>query len=338
MNKDIFKDGVKWGIIGVGDVCEVKSAPAMNLIEGSKLVAVMRRNAEKAADFAKRHSVPKWYADADALINDPEVNAIYIATPPDTHAFYTLKVAAAGKPVYVEKPMARNHQECIDMVTACEKAQVPLYVAYYRRELEIYKTVKRLITEGVVGDVRFVDIKVHKPLQPDIVGASASKDNWRINPEISGGGYFHDLGSHQLDLMDFLFGKITQTYGFASNQAEKYGAEDIVLGSFHFENGIIGQGTWCFNAPLSSETELTTIHGSKGQISFTFFSNFHIALNIDGKRKKILKFDMPKHIQQPLIQTIVDDLQGKGKCISTGNSAMRTNWVMEQLSKRIDKK
>ena len=151
MDKSLFKNGVNWGIIGVGDVCEVKSAPAMNLIKGSKLVAVMRRNAEKAANFAKRHGVPKWYDDADALINDPDVNAIYIATPPDSHAFYALKVAAAGKPVYIEKPMARTHQECLNMVEACEKAHVPLFVAYYRRELEIYKTVKRLITEGVIG-------------------------------------------------------------------------------------------------------------------------------------------------------------------------------------------
>jgi predicted dehydrogenase len=336
MDKNPFKNGVNWGIIGVGDVCEVKSAPAMNLVKNSKLVAVMRRNAEKGADFANRHGVPKWYDNADALINDHEVNAIYIATPPDTHAFYTLKAAAAGKPVYVEKPMARTHQESLDMVNACKKANVPLFVAYYRRELEIYKTVKQFLTEGVIGDVRFVDIKVHKPLQPDIVGASGSKDNWRIMPEVAGGGYFYDLGAHQLDLMDFLFGKIKTAHGFATNQAGLYPAEDIVLGNFQFENGILGQGSWCFNAPLSSECELTIIHGSKGQLSFTFFSNFHIDLKIDGKEKEILKFDMPKHIQQPLIQTIVDDLQGNGTCISTGISGARTNWVLEQICKKTE--
>ncbi len=335
MDKNPFKNGVNWGIIGVGDVCEMKSAPAMNLIKGSKLVAVMRRNAEKAADFAKRHGVPKWYSDADALINDPDVNAIYIATPPDAHAFYTLKAAAAGKPVYVEKPMARTHQECLAMINACEKASVPLFVAYYRRELEIFKTVKRLITEGVIGDVRFVDIKMHKALKPDILTNIIGSDNWRVNPDVAGGGYFYDLGSHQLDLMDFLFGKITSAFGFAANQTGQYPAEDIVLGNFQFENGIIGQGSWCFNAPLSSETELTTVHGSKGQLSFTVFSNFHIALKIDGKRTRIMRFEMPKHIQQPLIQTIVDDLQGKGECLSTGISGARTNWVMSEICHKM---
>ena len=350
MDKNQFKQGVRWGVIGVGDVCEVKSAPAMNLIEGSKLVAVMRRDGEKAADYAQRHGVPKWYDDADALINDPEINAIYIATPPNMHEFYTLKAATAGKAVYVEKPMARTHQECLNMVAACEKAGVPLFVAYYRRCLPVFQKVKELLDNGVIGDVRFVDIKIHKPLQPDIVQASGKPNNWRIEPEVAGGGYFYDLGSHQLDLMDYFFGAIEKAHGFATNQAGQYLAEDLVLGTFQFvprnpygKNSILGQGSWCFNAPLptvseqaSSETEMITIYGSKGEIAFPCFSNFHISLKIDGKRKKITTFDMPKHVQQPLIQTIVDALQGKGICPSTGISGARTNWVLEQICPRID--
>src|SRR5690554_1696255 len=132
----VIKDTeVRWGIIGVGNVCEVKSAPAMNIIPNSRLVAVMRRNGEKAKAYAERHGVSQWYDNADDLINDPEVNAIYIATPPNAHAALTQKAAQAGKPVYVEKPMARTYQECMDMVKICEKAQVPLFVAYYRRAL-----------------------------------------------------------------------------------------------------------------------------------------------------------------------------------------------------------
>jgi predicted dehydrogenase len=337
MDKKQLQNGINWGIIGVGNVCEVKSAPAMNLVEGSKLVAVMRRNGEKAADFAHRHGVPKWYDDANALINDPEINAIYIATPPDTHAFYTLKAAAAGKPVYVEKPMARTFAECQNMVNACEKAGVPLFVAYYRRELPLYKQVKRLITEGVIGDVRFIDIQLHKALRPDVLNTIINEDNWRVNPEVAGGGYFYDLAAHQLDIIDFLFGKIQSATGFAVNQVGKYAAEDLVLGSFQLENGILGQGSWCFNASQNSQIELTTIHGSKGKLSFTFFSNYHIALEVDGKRKRMIKFDMPHHIQQPLIQTIVDDLRGIGTCVSTGVSGARTNWVLGEMCKRIDR-
>src|SRR5687768_923402 len=123
---------VKWGIIGCGDVTEKKSGPAFYKVTGSKLVAVMRRDKEKAADYARRHNVPKFYDNADDLINDPEVTAVYIATPPGSHKEYTLKVAAAGKPVYVEKPMALNFHECVEMIEACARFHVKLFVAYYR--------------------------------------------------------------------------------------------------------------------------------------------------------------------------------------------------------------
>jgi predicted dehydrogenase len=81
---------IRWGIIGCGDVTEIKSGPAFNKVANSKLVAVMRRDSAKAADYAKRHHVPKWYDDASKLINDPEVNAIYIATPPLQHDYFTI--------------------------------------------------------------------------------------------------------------------------------------------------------------------------------------------------------------------------------------------------------
>jgi predicted dehydrogenase len=113
---------VRWGIIGVGDVTERKSGPGFQQAERSELVAVMRRTGELAADYARRHGVPRWYDDADALIADPEVDAVYVATPPDTHRHYALRAAAAGKPVYVEKPMARTADECNEMIEACEAA------------------------------------------------------------------------------------------------------------------------------------------------------------------------------------------------------------------------
>ena len=115
-----FKDTeVRWGVLGVGKVCELKSAPAMNTIPNSRLVAVMRRDEEKAKDYAARHGVPKWYHHAMDLIQDPEVNTVYIATPPQAHLELTQLAAAAGKPVYVEKPMARTLAECKQMIQVC---------------------------------------------------------------------------------------------------------------------------------------------------------------------------------------------------------------------------
>jgi predicted dehydrogenase len=322
---------IRWGIIGVGNVCEVKSAPALNLIEGSKLVAVMRRNGEKARDFAERHGVPTWYDDADALINDPNVNAIYIATPPDSHAFYTLKAAEAKKPVYVEKPMARTYQECLMMINACESADVPLFTAYYRRSLPNFVAVKNLLNQGVIGDIRCVNITLNKTIQLDFIPTNVDYTDWRVVPDIAGGGYFFDLAAHQLDLMDFLFGEIEYAQGFSQNQAKLYPAEDIVVGSFQFKNGILGTGNWCFTTARVSDEDKTTIIGSKGQISFPFFGDNSVTVEIDGKAKEILNFQMPKHIQQPLIETIVADLLGKGQAASTGVSGARTNKIMQLL-------
>ena len=324
---------VCWGIIGVGDVCETKSGPALMKITNSTVKAVMRRNAEKAKDFAKRHGVEKWYDNADDLLNDPEINAIYIATPPSTHTEYTLKAAAVGKPVYVEKPMARSHQECLSMVEACKKANVPLYVAFYRRTLPNILKVKELIDNGSIGEIRSIDISVQMTIENDIVGTDHLPNNWRVDPEVSGGGYFYDLASHQLDAMDFIFGSITEAMGFSENQSQSYLADDITVGVFKFKNGIVGKGLWAFNTSKASQYEMTTIIGSKGQISFPFWGDHHVTLAIENEPVQRFEFEVPENIQEILIQSIVDELQGKGTCVSTGVSGARTNWVIEQIEK-----
>ncbi len=126
---------VKWGIIGCGAVTEVKSGPPLQLVKHSSLIAVMRRTPGLARDYALRHNVPKWYEDADELINDPEVNAVYVATPPGSHLRYAVKAMQAGKPVYVEKPMGRNYNECLEMLKVSKETGMPVFVAYYRRAL-----------------------------------------------------------------------------------------------------------------------------------------------------------------------------------------------------------
>lgn len=322
------KEKIRWGIIGVGDVTELKSGPALRKISDSSLVAVMRRDGEKARDYARRHGVPRWYDEADRLINDPEVNAIYIATPPHVHAEYTLRAAAAGKAVYVEKPMARTYAECQQMVAACQQARVPLFVAYYRRALPSFLQVKALLEAGAIGAVRFVDIQLCQTDARDRNGG----DNWRVQPQIAGGGYFYDLASHQLDILDFLLGPIHQAKGFARNQAGHYPAEDIVSGTFAFTSGVLGQGNWCFTGSAASERDEMRIVGSEGEIRFACFAHFDVTLHQPGQPVQEFTFARPDHIQQPLLQMVVDDLLGRGQCPSTGETGARTNWVMEQLT------
>ncbi len=335
MNKKITADKVSWGIIGVGDVCEVKSAPAMQQIRHSEVVAVMRRNEEKVKDYAHRHNVSKWYTDADALIADPEINAIYIATPPDSHATYVIKAAQAGKPVYVEKPMARTVEECDQMIQACDAAGVPLYVAYYRRRLPNFEKVKSLIEDGIIGDVRFVKLELYKSVDPDILTniTTSMPVNWRIDPVVSGGGYFFDLASHQLDFLDYIFGPIKSVYGFAGNQAGSYKAADSIHGSWEFANGIYGSGSWCFTVDAGTNKDEMSIMGSKGSIHMSFFGEPIVTVHSSDAKHETFSFQLPKHIQQPLIQTVVDDLLGVGACPSLGESARRTNWVMGELTK-----
>ena len=336
MSKKIEGDTVKWGILGVGDVCEVKSAPAMQKIDNSEIVAVMRRNGALAQNYAERHGVGKWYDKAEDLINDPEVNAIYIATPPNAHEELTIKAAKAGKPVYVEKPMARTHAECNRMIAACEEANVPLYAAYYRRALPNFTKLRSLILSGAIGDVRLVKIELYQTNEPDLVAVNAESPtvNWRTDPEIAGGGYFFDLAAHQLDYLDFVFGPIASAVGHATNQGKLYSAADTVTGSFAFENGVQGVGSWCFAVGENAQKDTLTIVGSEGVLSIPFFGAAEILLEKLGVAvKEQFTFDLPKHIQQPLIATVVDDLLGRGVCPSTGISAARTNWVMEEMTK-----
>jgi predicted dehydrogenase len=318
---------IQWGIIGCGDVTEVKSGPAFNKIAGSRLVAVMRRNGEKARDYAMRHHVPKWYDNAASLINDPEVNAVYVATPPSSHMEYTLLAAAAGKPVYVEKPMALDYQECKQMIRACASQDVPLFVAYYRRCLPNFRKIKELLDTKAIGDIRFVQVQLFfPPMQPD-------KDNlpWRVDPVISGGGLFYDLGSHQLDLLDYFFGPINSAKGQVTNQAGLYPAEDLVCASLSFSSGILGSGIWCFTVASKDRLDRGEIIGSKGKITFSFF-DLDVPVTIETETgAQVLSFHMPEHVQQPLIQTIVEELQGTGKSPSTGSSAARTARVMDEI-------
>lgn len=320
-----------WGVIGAGDVCEVKSVPAMYSLGHSEVKMVMRRDAGKAEDYARRHEIGRWTTDINELLTDPEINAVYIATPPDSHACLTEMVAAAGKAVYVEKPMATTHAECNLMINACRSAGVPLFVAYYRRTLPGFLKVKELIGSGAIGEVRFVRIAMCQPLQPDIIAKSAS--NWRVVPEIAGGGYFHDLASHQLDYLDFLFGPVVEAQGITANQAGQYPADDIVTATFRFGNSVVGSGVWCFSADAVSEEDNTQIVGSEGEVSFnTFGDPMIIRMKSVRNGQEEFTFSHAQPIQKPLIERIVDELRGGSASPSTGESAARTAWVMEQIA------
>lgn len=197
---------VKWGIIGCGDVAEMKSGPAFQKTSNSELLAVMRRNGEKAKDFAERHNVPTWYNDLDELLKNQEINAVYIATPPATHLEIALKAIKAGKNIYLEKPMALDQIEATKLIEALKVYHVKLTIAHYRRKMPAFLKIKELLEHEIIGRVRLVDIQILQSENPGIIAKTA--ENWRIDPVISGGGYFHDLAPHQIDLMYYFFWRL----------------------------------------------------------------------------------------------------------------------------------
>ena len=320
---------VHWGIIGCGDVTEKKSGPAFRKVEGSQLVAVMRRDGRRAADYATRHGVPRWYDDAERLISDPDVDAVYIATPPVAHAAYIRQVAEAGKPIYCEKPLGVSYAESREAVRFCAERNVPLYAAYYRRGLEKYRKVADLVREGKIGEVRCVQVAMYDRGPERTARAEPAELPWRVRPEVSGGGLILDVGSHALDLLDFYFGPIAEAKGLSSNLAGLYPAEDMVSGTWMFESGIHGSGMWCFVADRKEDQ--IEIFGTAGRIGFSVLDVDGPVSVSTGSGTEALTFDSPEHVQQPLIQLVVDELLGKAACPSTGESAMRTDRVIEQL-------
>jgi len=324
---------ISWGIIGCGNVTEVKSGPAFNKVEGSKLTAVMRRNRIMAEDYAMRHNIPRFYDDARELIADPEVNAVYVATPPGSHAEYAIMAINAGKPVYVEKPMAVSYEECKNINDAAREKDIPVFVAYYRRTLPGFLKVKELIESGTIGNVRHVSLQLFKAPSED---EKSGNQSWRVMPEISGGGHFFDMASHELDYLDFLFGPVQKINSFAINQGGLYKAEDYVSAELQFAGKVSAVGTWCFALSQSGNRDIIEIFGEKGNIKFSCFTFEPIVLTNSYGVMEFIN-ERPENVQFYLIEQIVRELEGKGKASSNGVSGARTSMVMDEIVKEYYK-
>lgn len=316
---------IRWGIIGCGRVCEVKSGPALYKAAGSEVSIVMRRHRGLAEDFARRHGIRRFTDDAAEVIADPTVDAVYVATRPDTHADYARAVAAARKPCLVEKPMARSAVECRRMLEAFAVAERPLFVAYYRRALPRFVQLNRLLSEGAIGKV----VSVHHTLKKHAPNIAAGEPvPWRFDAASAGGGLFLDLGSHVFDLLDFLFGPIADVSGYAVNRDRSLLVEDTVVAAFRFESGVLGSVSHQFASGIR-EDKLEVV-GESGQISCTVFGDEPLELcNSEGSDS--VPVEHPAHVHLPLVETIVAELSGGPACPSRADSALRTAAVMDKI-------
>lgn len=318
---------ISWGFIGCGEVTEKKSGPAFNEVPGSRVWAVMSRSAEKASSYARRHGIPKWYTDPQELIDDPAVNAIYIATPPSSHATFAIMAMKAGKPVYVEKPLAASYEDCARINRISEQTGVPCFVAYYRRYLPYFQKVKQIIKDGRIGNVTNVQIRFSVP--PRDLDYNGNKP-WRLQPDIAGGGYFYDLAPHQLDLIQDIFGIIVKAHGYCSNRAHLYEAEDSISACFLFDNGLPGSGSWCFVGHQSAKEDCIEVIGEKGTLCFSVYNYDPITL-ITSEGAISITVPNPPYVQLPIIKAVIEDLQGIGLCDCRSISATPVNWVMDRI-------
>ena len=320
---------ISWGFIGCGEVTEKKSGPAFNEVSGSHVEAVMSRTEEKARSYAERHRIKKWYTDPNELITDPDVSAIYIATPPSSHATFAIMAMRAGKPVYVEKPLAASYEDCVRINRVSEQTGIPCFVAYYRRYLPYFQRIKEIIANGVIGKIINVQIRFSVPPR-DLDYKSTDHLPWRLQPDVAGGGYFYDLAPHQLDLIQELFGVITRAHGYCANRAHLYNVEDTVSAVFEFESGVVGSGSWCFIGHQSAKEDCIEVIGDKGMLSFSVYNYDPIRL-ITTEGAVNINVENPPYVQLPIIKSVIEDLQGIGTCECTSVSATPVNWVMDRI-------
>ncbi len=326
MDEENTNKPLNFGIIGCGDVTEVKSGPAFQKLPGSKLRYVMRRDREKLEDYAIRHGVEKYSTNYIDLLEDKELDAIYIATPPHMHRFYTEQVAKSKKHVYVEKPMALTVKECEEMVEICKREGVKLFVAYYRRGQEKFVFIKNMMDKKIIGEIRSFqllytsEIPVHDPNRP-----------WLYNKEISGGGKLYDVGSHMIDLLLFLFGDVSYAKGISSNQSQTLEVSDVTSGLLKFKNGVQGTVQMNFNA-MENKDELLLV-GSQGSLRFSIMDLNPVYMNLMMEEvEERYEFSPLDHVQMPMIEKVINSIQGEDivhPLDATGTYGLRTQEILE---------
>ena len=317
---------VIWGMVGCGEVTEQKNGPGLYKADRSELKGIYSRTYEKAIDYARRHGVSLVYKTVQELLSDPDIHAVYIATPPEAHKEYALACIAAGKIPYIEKPMALNFEDCQEIIGAAEKKGIPIYVAFYRRGAAKFLKIKELIDNGAIGTVYCVDVRQIEP--PGSETFNRENLPWKLG-SLQGGGYILDRGVHIIDYLMLFFGEITEIRGVVENRAGLYDVEDTVSFSLRFKNNVVGNGLWCYVA--NHVEDKVTVIGEKGRLEFSGLQCGGNITLVQGVKTTVINFDEPEHVGQGMIQAIVDELTGKSKCLADVNCAAKVTWVMDTL-------
>ena len=252
---------LRWGIVGASDIAGRVMAPAMLASESACLVAIASRSPDLAAAFAARHGVARWYATAEALAADPDVDAVYVATEVDRHRDDVLAAARGGRDVLVEKPIARTATEGQAIVDGCAAAGVRLGTCFYQRYNTRHRRIRDLLADGAVGRVAAVQVSF-SGRSPARAGA------WRQDPGRSGGGPLIDMGSHAVDLLRWLFGEVEAVTALVGTIVEPSAVEDTAFALLRMRSGVLASLATHWSTADSSDarTSSITIGGSRGTI------------------------------------------------------------------------
>ena len=285
---------IHWALIGCGDIADRRVAPAISAHPRCELSLVMCRDTDRAGYFAEKHSAVWSTTRPETLFSDDEIDAVYIASPPESHAEYAIAAAGEGKHVLCEKPMALSAAECDAMVEAARKHGVRLGVAYYRRLFPQVQAMAALLSEGALGQPLVVRAAVgerYAPV-PDAPGA------WRLDPAISGGGPLQDIGSHRIDLLLHLFGlpeRVGATLQSSSGEREVEEQATVLLRYASGMRGII-------DADWSRDTrrDLFEITGTEGKVVCDPLSGetYIISRGGGGETRRV---EFPENVHAPLI-------------------------------------
>jgi predicted dehydrogenase len=290
---------VGWGLVGCGDIAAKRVAAALAQAEGSALVTVARARAELAAEFAERHGARRWHADWRDVLKDPEVDAVYLATPVHLHAEQATAAAQAGKHVLCEKPMALDAAGCQRMVAAARAHGVRLGVAYYRRHYPVIARLRELLASGEIGEPVLAHAQAFESFDPGPDHPRA----WLMRRSESGGGPMADFGCHRIEVLLDLLGPVSEVHGFPDNvRYAQREVEDTCVAHLRFRSGAVAVLAVTHAAAESRDT--LEIFGTKGSAHVGVLNQGALRVLTGGGTREERHPPHP-NLHQPLVEDFV---------------------------------
>ena len=257
-----------WGIVSTGRHPDQKIVPAMKLVEGNRVIGIYSRDKGRAEAFAQKHGPLRAYDSLEQLLKNPEVQAVFIASPNSLHALHTKMAAEAGKHVLVEKPMAVSVSEAEDMVNACRKSGVKLGVGFHLRHHPGHRRARQLIQKGILGSISLAQAQFFFPDKRGVgdLPRRTGLSQWWEDPAMTGGAYsIMGMGIHALDLLQFFLGRpITEVAAITDGQTAQKPLDQIAAVALRFENGALG--TVCCGRRVPDTKNDAVVYGTTGRV------------------------------------------------------------------------